>query len=355
MRKAVDNSFFEQVVEKMIKSRSVFGAVLCVENGDKTISWVGGAGNIKKDDRYFIASVTKMYVTAVILRLRAEDILQLEDSIFKYLPGNLLSGLHVLNGVDYTREITVAHLMSNTSGIPDYFSYKQADGKSAASQLLEGNDETWTLEKELKTAKKLNPKFKPGQKGKVSYSDTNYGLLGAIIENVTGKKIADVFKEYIFDELNLENTYVYQDTDDQTPVPMYYKTKQVHLPRYMASIPAEGGIVSTAEETMIFIKAFFNGRFFPKDNLDELKKWNFVFFPGQFYYGLGLEKLWVPRVVSPFKPIREILGFWGQSGAFAFYNPHTDLYFSGTVNQLSGFGHGSALKAMIKIIKHINN
>ena len=39
------------------------------------------------------------------------------------------------------------------------------------------------------------------------------------------------------------------------------------------------------------------------------------------------------------------------SGAFAFYNPETDLYFSGTVNQLSGFGHRSALRAMVKIIK----
>ena len=352
MRKMINKSFFEQVVDKMIKNKTVFGAVLCVENGDKTISRVGGAGNFKKDDRYFIASVTKMYVTAVILRLRAEKLLQLEDSIFKYLPENLLSGLHVLNGVDYTREITLAHLMSNTSGIPDYFSYKQADGKSAAAKLLEGNDDSWTLEKELETAKKLKPRFKPGQKGKVSYSDTNYGLLGGIIENITGKKIAHVFKEYIFDELNLENTYVYHDINDKTPVPMYYKLKQVHLPKYMVSIPAEGGIVSTAEETMIFLKAFINGRFFSKENLEELKKWNFVFFPGQFYYGMGLEKLWVPRVVSPFKPIREILGFWGQSGAFAFYNSQTDLYFSGTVNQLSGFGHGSALKAMIKIIKH---
>jgi D-alanyl-D-alanine carboxypeptidase len=82
-----------------------------------------------------------------------------------------------------------------------------------------------------------------------------------------------------------------------------------------------------------------------------LKKWNLIWFPGQFYFGVGLEKLWTPRVLSPFKPIGELLGCWGQSGAFAFHNPENDLYFTGTVNQLSGFGHSAAFRAMIKIIK----
>jgi len=66
---------------------------------------------------------------------------------------------------------------------------------------------------------------------------------------------------------------------------------------------------------------------------------------------LGLEKLWIPRIFSPFKPIKEVLGFWGQTGAFAFYNPETDLYFTGTINQVSGMGHSAAFKAILKIIK----
>ncbi len=59
------------------------------------------------------------------------------------------------------------------------------------------------------------------------------------------------------------------------------------------------------------------------------------------------------RIISPMKPIKEILGFWGQSGAFAFYNPERDIYFTGTVNQSSGFGHSAAHKAMLKTIKAI--
>jgi D-alanyl-D-alanine carboxypeptidase len=67
----------------------------------------------------------------------------------------------------------------------------------------------------------------------------------------------------------------------------------------MAAVTAEGGIVSTAKETMIFLKAFFNCTFFPVEVIDELKQnWNMIYFPGQFYFGLGLEKLWVPRTIS---------------------------------------------------------
>ncbi len=354
MLKKVDESYLHHTVKQMIKKRNNFGAVLCVEQVDNDFSWVGAAGNVEEDDQYFIASVTKLYVTAVVLKLRSENQLQLEDHIANYLSEDIVRSIHVLDGVDYSNDITIKHLISNTSGIPDYFAYKQSNGKTVASELFNGKDQDWSLEKTLVLVKKLKPKFKPGERGKVNYSDTNYQLLGRIIENITGLNISEVFQTLIFDELNLSKTYVYEDVNDTKPVSLYYKSNAVHLPVYMSSVAPEGGIVSTAKETMIFLKAFFNGRFFPKEELEELKQWNLIFFPGQFYYGIGLEKLWVPRIVSPLKPIKEILGFWGQSGAFAFYNPERDVYFTGTINQSSGFGHSAAFKAMIKIIKAIS-
>lgn len=160
-----------------------------------------------------------------------------------------------------------------------------------------------------------------------------------------------MFRSFIFDELGLHETYASSDSGDTTPTPMYYRDKPVHVPRYIASVTAEGGIVSTAAEVMTFLKAFFSGHFFPKETIEELKQWNRIYFPGQFDYGIGLEKQWVPWFMSPLKPVGELLGFWGQSGSFAFHNPQHDLFFTGTVNQLSGFGHGAAVKAMLQIIK----
>jgi D-alanyl-D-alanine carboxypeptidase len=208
------------------------------------------------------------------------------------------------------------------------------------------------LTKQFNAVKKLKPKFPPGKKGKASYSDTNYQILGKIIESVTGKNISEVFREYIFDPLHLKETYVYTDQADQSPVPFYYKTKKLWLPEYMTSVSAEGGIVSTAAECMIFLKAFFQGDFFPAETLEHLKQWNLILPPpGLFFYGIGLEKLWTPWFISPLKPISEILGFWGQTGSFAWYNPDTDLYFCGTTNQIDGSGHAAAGKAILKMIK----
>jgi D-alanyl-D-alanine carboxypeptidase len=351
MERKITPAFFNQVTHQMLRNKSVFGAVLCVENGDSSISCVGGVGNMKAEDKYFIASVTKLYVTALMLMLRREEKLSFTDKIYKYFSEELIAGIHVLDGVDYSKEITIAHLLSNTSGLPDYFYYDKPKGEAAADLLL-GNDEPWPLEKAIQRVKTLKPKFIPGRKGKVHYSDTNYQLLGGIIEQVTGKWLGDVLNEYIFQPLNLKETYAYHDVNDQSPVPFYYKSHTVHAPNYMASVTAEGGIVSTARETMLFLKAFFNGFFFPKELIGELKQnWNMIFFPGQFYFGLGIEKLWTPRLFSPFKPVKEVLGFWGQTGAFAFCNPENDLYFTGTINQASGFGHSSAYNAILKIIK----
>lgn len=354
MENKLNETYFMETTQKMLKNKSVYGAVFCVENSDKSISFIEGIGDIKSDDRYFIASVTKLYVTAVMIMLREEGKLDFSDRMHTYFPEGLIDKIHVLNGKDNTKDITIAHLLSNTSGIPDYFYYDKPKGE-AASMLLTGKDQAWPLDKAVMNAKKLKPKFMPGQKGKVNYSDTNFQLLGGIIEKVTGRQIGEVFDEYIFKPLGLKDTYAYKDLADTTPVPMYYKTQKIHAPNYMASVTAEGGIVSTAKESMAFVKAFFEGFFFPKEMIEELKtNWNMIYFPGQFFFGLGLEKLWTPRIFTPVKPIGEVLGFWGQSGAFAWYNPKTGLFFTGTINQASGFGHSAAYRAIIRIIKAIN-
>jgi len=350
----IKEEFLNNVVEEIGNKKGVFSAVLCVESGDNSFSWTGASGDMQKDSQYFIASVTKLYVTVVVMCLIEEGIIEIDDKISKYLPEELMEGLHVLKGVDYSNDITVKHLISNTSGIPDYFFHKQPDGKTSASELLDGKDGSWNLEKTIELVKELTPKFVPGKKGKAVYSDTNYQLLGRIIETVTVKDVGEVFQKFIFDELNLKHTYAYKDSTDTKPVPFYYKSQKLWLPNYMLSITPEGGIVSTAEEVMIFLKEFFKGNFFPKENIENLKKWNLILPPPSlFYYGIGLEKLFIPRIVSPFKPITEILGFWGQTGSFAWYNPDTDLYFTGTTNQINGAGHSAVVKAILKIIKSV--
>jgi len=361
MAKIIDSNVLNYLVNKMVDNKSIFSVAMKVENTDGSISCKAAAGNMQVDSRYFIASVTKLYVTTIIMKLIEENKIALNDKIYKYLSENYSDSLHVIRGVDYSREITIQHLITNTSGIPDYFFHKQENGKTVADELMEGKDEKWPIDRTIELIKKIKPNFKPGEKSfwpwakeKASYSDSNYQLLGSIIEYITGKSIGNVFQDYIFSELNFGNTYVYQDKEDDSPVPFFYGSKQLWLPSYMTSIGPEGGIVSTVDEVMVFLKEFFNGRFFPKEKIEELKRWNFILPPpGLFLYGIGLEKLWIPWIATPFKHPGDILGFWGQIGSFAFYNPKSDLYFCGTTNQINGRGHRAATSTMLKIIKSI--
>jgi len=346
-----------QCLDKIISKNHVFSTVLRVENSNASFSWAGARGEMEVDSKYLIASVTKLYVTVVVMILVEHKKLNVDDKIAKYLPDHYMDNLHVLNGVDYSHKLTIKHLISNTSGLRDYFFYTEKGKPSASSLLFEGNDDTWELEKTIHFVKKTTPKFVPATKGKALYSDTNYQLLGKIIETVAGKDIGAVFKEYIFDKLELCNTYVFQDISDREPVASYYRDKKLWLPKYMSSVSVEGGIVSTAQEVMIFLKAFFSGAFFPVEKIEHFKQWNLLPFntqPGGFYFGVGLEKLFIPRIIfSPFKPLGDIIGFWGQTGSFAWYNPSTDLYFSGTTNQINGVGHQAVAMSMIKIIKSV--
>lgn len=355
----IDPEKLSQLVDSMVDNKSIFSAAMKIENTDGSFSWKGASGAMEANSRYFIASVTKLYITVVVMKLVEEGKLSLNDRIHAHLPEAYCSGLHVLNGINYSDVLTIKHLISNTSGIPDYFFHKQDNGRTAADDLLDGNDKEWPIEKTIPLIKKMKPDFEPeaksfwpGTKFKASYSDTNYQLLGKILEHITDKPIGDVFYDYIFSKLNLQNTYVYKDPGDESPAPFYYNAKKLWLPKYIASVGPEGGIVSTVDEVMIFLKAFFNGRFISTERIHALKKWNLILPPpGLFLFGIGLEKIWIPWIVSPFKHPGDILGFWGQTGSFAFYNPKSDLYFCGTTNQINGRGHRAAASTMLKVIK----
>ncbi|MCC5937684.1 MAG: serine hydrolase [Lunatimonas sp.] len=336
----------------MVDQKRIFSVAMKVERGDGSILWSGSAGDMRVEDPYFIASVTKMYITVIMMKLIEDGKVSLDDKISRHLPDSFCDGLHIFKGVDYSRQLTIRHLISNTSGIPDYFFHKQENGRTAADELLEGKDEAWPLDRTISLVKKLESNFIPGKKA--AYSDSNYQLLGKVIEEVTGLPLSEVLKACIFDPLNLKHTYLYEDPKDTRPVPFYYGTKKLWLPTYMASIGPEGGIVSTIEEVMVFVKGFFSGVFFPTSRIASMKQWKTIFPPpGLFLFGVGLEKLWIPWIFSPIKYPGEILGFWGQTGSFAFYNPKTDLYFCGTTNQIDGRGHRKATSLMVTTIKSL--
>jgi CubicO group peptidase (beta-lactamase class C family) len=303
------------------------------------------------DTPYFIASVTKMYTAAVILKLHEQGKLNLDESIAAYLPAAQIDGIHVIGGTDYSRHIKVYQLINHTSGLPDYFEDKPKGGSSLADEIKQGHDRLLDLPQILAMVRTLTPKFEPGSRSgtKAHYADTNYQLLGAIMEAVTGQSIAEAFRTMIFAPLNLTQTYAYTASVAQSqppPAAIYFKNRALHIPQLMASFAPDGGIVSTVPESLVFLRAFFDGKLFDPALFDRMmQQWNTVFFPIQ--YGYGLMRFKLPRILSPFQRIPEMLGHSGSTGSFAFYCPEKGVYMVGTINQIAARGKPFQLMAQI--------
>ncbi|MDF9798581.1 D-alanyl-D-alanine carboxypeptidase [Catalinimonas alkaloidigena] len=321
----------QTVLDKRVDSKKVFGISFAVKKD--SLVWHGTSGNLSKAQPYFIASTTKLFTTAIILKLKAESILKLDDKISNYIDKAILSGLHVYKEKEYSKELTIKHLLAHTSGLPDYFQAKGANGKSLEDELINGNDQFWTFQQAIERAKKMSPLFAPGSKNKANYSDTNFQLLGEIIEILTNKSYSENCKDLIINPLALTNTYLYQDPTDNTPKTLYYKNEELSIPKAMTSFRADGGIVSTSEDMLIFIEAFFTGKLFPSSFIDELKKWNRIFFPMRSGIGLHLFKL--PWIFNPTAAVPDFIGHSGLSGSLAYYSPKENIYIAGTVNQVA--------------------
>lgn len=296
--------------------------------------WTWAYGNSQA--QYFIASITKLYTTALVMDLVNRGLVGLDLPIGSYLSKDVVAGLNVRNGVDRSDAITVSHLLAHTSGIADYFEQKRTDGTTTFGRALEA-DQGWTFEEAIRIAKhEMRPKFAPGAPGKAHYSDTNHQLLGAIIESVAGIPYEAALAERVITPLGLAQTYLFSpqtmDRYDQVSQ-MLVDTTPIRIPEVMASVGADGGIVSTADESMRFLRAFMNGELFPSRYLADMQReWRRIFFPLQ--YGVGLMRFALPRVMTGFRRAPVMIGHSGASGSVAFHVPKIDLYVTGTVNQV---------------------
>ncbi len=338
-----DKEILDRLLIEAIGRKHVHGAVLHLSSGDQTIDLLSAAGEMTKDSSYYIASINKLFITAMVLRLCREGRLSLDNAIGKYLPHQIMQGLHVYKGREYSDVLTIRHLLAHTSGLPCYLTDKQRNGKRAMKELEAGIDQAWPFDKVVDAVKGMKPHFAPGARGRAKYGDTNFQLLSLILENVVSRPINRQLGD-LFRELDMTNTFVYEASSQPTFVPIRYKSEQRFLPQFLSS--TQNDIISTARDQMIFLRAFFSGYFLPKESMKELECWNRTFFP--FENGVGMQKFSLPRILSPFRAVPEMIGHCGSTGSVAFYVPKVDLYITGTVNQQAS--PGAAFQLMIRAI-----
>lgn len=321
----------DKVFSRMTNKKNIHEGVLLVENTSGDFSISKKYGNKDLDTPFLIASITKLYTTACVFMLMEQGKLSLEDSLSKYLKKETLHNLHMHKGNDYSRHLTIHHLLFQTSGLPDV----AEEGISLLKKHFIQKDMHIDFDELLRLTKQQKPHFLPTSNKRAHYSSVNFDLLGKVLETVIQTPLHEVYKRFIFDPLELKQTYLPKNETDFIPK-VYYKDTSLHRPQFIRSARASGGIISNARECMTFIKAFFGGRLFNKNIFNELKganKLQFSMFP--IHYSAGYMRIPLGGLTNLFMGKGELIGHSGSTGSFAFYYPKKDLFFVGDVNQMS--------------------
>jgi CubicO group peptidase (beta-lactamase class C family) len=331
------------VVEFVAANPSVKNCVVSVAKGDGSFAWSGAAGTASRrearpmivDAPIFIASVTKLYTATVVMALVEKGTLALDDPMAKYLPEDLVKGIQTFGGKDYSGEITVRELLSHTSGIADYYDEKGSDGKTVFDLLREHPERPWTVDAAIARARDdLKPNFAPGTRA--SYSDTNYQLLGKVIEAATGAPLDQAFDTMIFAPLGLKHTWLLghplsSNAPASPPADIFDGETDITSIRFSPAYWADGGIVSTAPEMLTFLTALNQGRIIRRDTLGQMHDWRDLRFPLQ--YGFGTMRFHLPWPAGDVAQLPPLWGHSGSTGSFLYYSPDLDLYLAGTIDQ----------------------
>ncbi|MFE3188296.1 serine hydrolase domain-containing protein [Nocardia sp. NPDC059240] len=344
------------IIEKLMKDNVIPGAVVVVRS-PKDGNWTAtfGTGTIGKnvpmtvDDHFRFGSNTKTMTVTVLMQLAQEGKLALDDPIAKYWPG-------VTNG----DHITLAQLAEMRSGL---FSYTFDEPFNAS--LDNDPQRVWTPQQLLDIAFSHPVNFAPG--AQFEYSNTNTILLGLVIEKVTGKPVADSFKQRIFDPLGLKQTSFPAATDNSIPDPhpqgyafgtniSTLKTFALPPDQQAAALagtllPSDqttsspswtwtaGGIISTVDDMTTYVQALVDGKLLDpqmqKTRIDSIQPIDPAN-PAMAGYGLGIVRFGA-----------HLLGHDGQMPGFMTFmgtDPDTGLTIVVATNLATvPSGEGSAL------------
>jgi|GEM_PF-608318 len=249
---------------------------------------------LSADQVFRIASVTKMFTAAMVLKLAALGQLSIDDTLAKYLPDFPGAG-----------QITLRQLLGHTSGVSDIVSdvqpgFSRRDVNTAAL---------------IAEIRKRPPDFSPGARW--AYSNAGYILLGAVIEKVMGKPWHEAMRGELFDAAKLSRTgYGSHSTLIAGRVSGYTTDPQTHQVANASfinsSVPAAaGGLVSDADDLWRWMRALAAGRVIGQDGFKQMIT------PGpdlpgispMYRYGLGMY-LWRVRGSA-------MVGHTGQINGFA--------------------------------------
>jgi D-alanyl-D-alanine carboxypeptidase len=225
-------------------------------SGVSGVSDIGTGTPLTRANPVRIASNTKTYVAAAILRLWEEGRLGLDDPLSTHLPAEYAEML-AADGYDL-EAITIRHLLTHTSGLYDY-----ADRDLFIEAILADPTHRWTPAEQIGLAVEWGDPY--GEPGEVyRYSDSGYVVLGLVLESVCGKPLAASLRELLdFEGLGMTSTWM--ETLEDPPAGAADRAHQYlgELDTYdfdpSLDLYGGGGLVSTADDMAVFMRSLFVG------------------------------------------------------------------------------------------------
>ena len=346
----------EGLLRKASAHREVRHAAIGAAAIDGSWEWCDVAGEANPDGRpmgpdtpWFLASVTKLYIASVVLRLHEQELIDFNAPISKYLPDGLKNGLHVRDNVDRTAQITVTHLLAHATGLPDSLVEHQKGSRGLVAEIETG-DIAFTFEEAVERIRSLKPHFPPsdldGGRPKVRYSDTNYQLLMLIAEQVTGLSMAGLHRRLLFEPLGLRHTWFPGDEPlgevDPPATPWLSDWPLQDRPKALRSL---GDLYATTGDVLRFGRALFSGQAFDDRSTGELmyRRFNRFGFPRSaaviaspawpIEYGLGMMRFAPSRAMAMGRRLPPLLGHTGSTASWLWYSPPLGLLLAGALDQ----------------------
>lgn len=345
----------EKAIQKSLdsavrKNKTITGGLLLISSQAYGINQTFTAGNIEPDTPFHVASIGKAFTAALIGSLIDEGKMDLNTRVSTILAPEVLKGLFIVDETDYSSEVTIGRLLNHTSGAADYFE-DPAEGSAQLQELIISEpDRFWTPSDLLTFSRDFQtPAGVPG--AQYHYSDTGYILLGLIIEEVTGQAFHKVLHERIFKPLQMDDSYLMfysGPTNGRRPIAdIWIGGIEVSSFESVSIDWAGGGIISTASDLAVFIRALNRGEVISKETLESLYNFDQSFMKG-IHYGRGFMEYHFKEFFPTLGSMPHLRGHMGVLGTQMFYDAPTDTVYISSFGSID-YSAGS-VRTMIKVL-----
>ena len=260
----------------VLKSKGFNGGIVVAKKGNIIFEAYNGSSRLNglepmnDSASLHIASVSKTFTAMATLKLWQDGKLNIDDEFSKYFPSFNYPG------------VTIRSLLNHRSGLPNYVHFMENMGWDKRKNIT--NEEVLhfliTRKNNIKNIGKPNKGF--------TYCNTNFALLALLIEKVSGEKYGNFLQETFFTPLQMNHTFVYNNSRDLGKVTMSYDYRGKLIPlNFLDCVYGDKNIYSTPRDLLLWDRALTSGNLFTPKTLEEAYTPYSNEKPGVRNYGLG--------------------------------------------------------------------